>query len=176
MTFEKLLCSVSRAASQRHGILRKSWLVFPDRGLLVRCFRSFLLPGLEYCSAVWCSAADTHHRLLDSVVSDASFLTGSVFYCSSSICGLLCMLYKSRCNLMHPLYGATSTVCPSARYKRNFGPTSVYLCTSSLQNLALPHDFYFSLSVSVECGLAYSEFDGVGLAGFKSSASAFLFA
>ena len=31
MTFEKHLCSVSRAASQRLGILRKSWRVFHDR-------------------------------------------------------------------------------------------------------------------------------------------------
>ena len=33
-TFEKHLCSVSRAASQRLGILRKSWRVFHDRSHL----------------------------------------------------------------------------------------------------------------------------------------------
>ena len=73
MTFEKHLRSVSRAASQRLGILRKSWQVFHDRLLLWRCFRGFVLPVLEYGSAVWCSAADTHLRLLDRVVSGASF-------------------------------------------------------------------------------------------------------
>ena len=52
MTFETHLHSVSRAASQRFGILRKSWHVFRDRSLLVRCFRGFVLPVLEYCSAV----------------------------------------------------------------------------------------------------------------------------
>ena len=52
MTFEKHLCSVSRAASQRLGILRKSWRVFHDRSLLGRCFRGFVLPVLEYCSAI----------------------------------------------------------------------------------------------------------------------------
>ena len=41
MTFEKHLCSVSRAASQRLGILRKFWQVFHDRLLLGRCFRGF---------------------------------------------------------------------------------------------------------------------------------------
>ena len=60
MAFEKHLRSVSRAASQRLGILRNSWRVFHDRSLLWRCFRGFVLPVLEYCSAVWCSAADTH--------------------------------------------------------------------------------------------------------------------
>ena len=34
-TFEKHLRSVSRAASQRLGILRKSWQVFHDRLLLI---------------------------------------------------------------------------------------------------------------------------------------------
>ena len=59
MTFEKHFCSASRAASQRLGILRKSFQVFHDRSLLGRCFRAFVLPVLEYCSAVWCSAAET---------------------------------------------------------------------------------------------------------------------
>ena len=47
MTSEKHLRSVSRAASQRLGILRKSWQVFYDRLLLGRCFRGFVLPVLE---------------------------------------------------------------------------------------------------------------------------------
>ena len=46
MNFEKHLRSVSRAASQRLGILRKSWQVFHDRSLFGRCFRSFVLPVL----------------------------------------------------------------------------------------------------------------------------------
>ena len=49
MTFERHLCSVSRAASQRLGILRKPWLVFHDKSLLGRCFRGFILPVLERC-------------------------------------------------------------------------------------------------------------------------------
>ena len=67
LTFENHLLSVSRAASQRHGFLRKSWQVFHDRLLLERCFRGFVLPILEYCSAGWCSAADPHLKLLDRV-------------------------------------------------------------------------------------------------------------
>ena len=78
VTFETYLRSVSRAASQRLGILRKSWRVFHDRLHLGRCFRGFVLRVLECCSAVWCSAADTHLKLLDRVVSGARFLTGGV--------------------------------------------------------------------------------------------------
>ena len=73
MTFEKHLRSGSRAASQMRGILRKSWRVFHDRLLPGKCFQGFLLPVLEYCSAVWCLAADTYLELLDRVVNGAFF-------------------------------------------------------------------------------------------------------
>ena len=99
MTIEKHLRSVSRAASQRLGILRKSWRAFHDRLLIERCFRGFVLHVLEYCSAVWCSAADTHLKLLDRIVSGACFLTGGVFECDIAhrrSVAVLCMLYKVR--------------------------------------------------------------------------------
>ena len=96
MTCEKHLRLVSRAASQRLGILRKSLRVFHDRSLLERCFLGFVLPVLEHCSAVWSSASDTHHKLLDRVVSGARFLTGGVFECDivhRRSLAILCMLY-----------------------------------------------------------------------------------
>ena len=53
LTFEKHLHSVSKATSQKRlGILRKSWRVFHDKLLIGRCFGGFVLPVLEYCSAV----------------------------------------------------------------------------------------------------------------------------
>ena len=53
MTFEEHLSLVSRAASQRFGILRKSWRVFHDRLLLGRCLMGFVLPvGVLFCSLV----------------------------------------------------------------------------------------------------------------------------
>ena len=64
---------------------------------------------LEYCSAVWCSAADAHLRLLDRVVSGASFLTWGVLECDLALrrsVAVICMLHKIWCNSMHPLYGA----------------------------------------------------------------------
>ena len=60
MTFEKHLRSVSRTVSQGLGILRKSCRVLYDRSLLRKCSWGFVLPVLGYCSAVWCSAVDTH--------------------------------------------------------------------------------------------------------------------
>ena len=154
MTFEKHLSSISRAASQRLGILRKSWRVFHDRSLLGRCFRGFVLPVLGYCSAVWCSAADTHLKLLDRAVGGARFLTGGVFECDifrRRSVAVLCMLYKIRCNPVHPSSSwCTWTVCASAGYTRCSGRTSVHLCTASLQNLAVRQDLYSLLGVPLE--------------------------
>ena len=45
-----------------------------DRLLVGRCFRGFVLQLLEYSSAVWCSAADTHLKLQERVVSGACLL------------------------------------------------------------------------------------------------------
>ena len=160
MTFEKHLRSVSRAASQRLGILWNSWRVFHDRSLLERCFRGFVLPVLEYCPAVWCSAADTHLKLLDCAISGARFLTGGVFECDIAhrrAVAVLCMLYKIRCNPMHSLndslpglYVPVRVMCANARGTGRMchdGRTSVHLCTASLQNLTVPQDFCLPLSL-----------------------------
>ena len=64
----------------------------------------FCPDSFEYCSAVWCSAADTHLKLLDRAVSGARFLTGvcnRVFECDIAYrrsVAVLCMFYKIRCN------------------------------------------------------------------------------
>ena len=106
MTFEKHRRSVSSSAAQRLGIMRKSWQVFHDRSLFLRSFWSFVLPGLEYCSAMWCSAADLHLKLLDRVVRSAGFLAGGVLDCNLAhrrSVAELCMLFKMKSNPMHPL-------------------------------------------------------------------------
>ena len=106
MTIEKRLRSVTRAASQRLGNLRKSWRVYNDISLLGTCFRVYVLPVLENYSAVWCSAADTHIKLLDRAVGGAQFLTGGALECDSahrqSVAVYLCMLNKVRCHPVHP--------------------------------------------------------------------------
>ena len=126
LTFEKHLRSVSRAASQRLCILRQSWRVFHDRLLIGRCFWGFVLPVLEYCSSVWCSAADTHLKLLDRVVSGACFLAGGVLNCNLShrrSLAVLCMLNKIRCKPMHPFVALHLCLCASLGYTRCFDRT-----------------------------------------------------
>ena len=48
ITSEKHLCSVSSAAAQRLGIMRKSWQLFHNRSLLLRYFWGVFLLVLEY--------------------------------------------------------------------------------------------------------------------------------
>ena len=180
MTFEKHLLSVFRAASQRLGILRKSWRLFHDISLLGRCFRGFVQTVLEYCPEVWCSAADTHRKLLDRAVSGARFLTGGVFECDIShrrSVAVLFMLYKIRCNPVHPLNGALPKPYVTVRvrcgallvaHRYTYAPP---LC----RTLQCCRTFTPS-SVSLWNDLANPVFDGMGLAGFKSRANASLLA
>ena len=150
--------------------------MFHDRSLLGRCFRAFVLPVLEYCSAVWCSAANTHLKLLDQAVSGARFLTGGVFECDIShshrrsvavVCircspvTLLMVLYLDptcQCWLHAVLWSHISICtyapprCRTLQYSRTFIPFSVSLWND----------------------LANPVFDGVGQGGFKNRANASL--
>ena len=62
------------------------------------------------------------------------------------------MLHYISCNTMHPHYGAIPVPNVPVRFicTRCFGRTSIYLCASSLQDLAGPQDFYYPLDISVE--------------------------
>ena len=54
-------------------------------------------------------AANTHLKLPDRTVNGTRFLTGGVFDCDivhRRSEAILCILYKIRCNPMHPLNGA----------------------------------------------------------------------
>ena len=179
LTFEKHLRSVSGAASQRLGILRKSWRVFHIRLLIGRCFWGFVLPVLEYCSAVWCSAADTHLKLLDRVVSGACFLAGDVFNCNLSYrrsVAVLCMLYKIRCNPMHPLCGALPVPCVTVRVTCGTLIAHRYTYAPPRCRTSQNRRTFIPLSVSLWNDLIDPILDGVGLTGFKSRFNASLLA
>ena len=78
-----------------------------------------------WCSAVWCSAANTHLKLLDRRVSGARFLTLRFFECGIShrrSVAVLCMLYKIRCIPMHPLDGALPVTYVPVRISRVLSP------------------------------------------------------
>ena len=136
----------------------------------------FILPVLEYCSAVWCSAADTHVRLLDRVVSGASFLTGGMFECDLAHgCSVvvLCMLYKIRCNPMHPLCGALPVPYVPVRVTRGAVIAHRFTYAPPRCRILQYRRTFGLLSVSLWNDLSNPVFVGVELAGFKSRANAF---
>ena len=53
---------------------------------MIGCSSGDAFGVLEYCSAVQCSATDTHLKLLARVVSGARFLTGGVLECDLADC------------------------------------------------------------------------------------------
>ena len=58
---------------------------------------------------MWCSAADSHLKLLDRVVRRAGFLAGFVLECNlvhRRSVAELCMLFKIKSNPVHPLSSA----------------------------------------------------------------------
>ena len=180
MTFEKHLRLVSRAASLRLGILKKSWRVFHDRSLLERCFRGFVVPVLEYCSAVWCSAADTHLKLLNRAVIGALLITwGVVFECDIALrrsVAVLCMLYKIRCNLMHPLNDAQPGPYVPVWVTRSALVAHRYTYAPPRCRTSQYHMTFVPLSMSLLNDLADPLFDSVGLVCFKSRANGVLLA
>ena len=78
LTFEKHLCLVSRAASQRLGTLGNSWGVFHDRSLLERCdhfLRGFYPACFGIRTVLHCSARlliqTLNYWTVQSVVPDS---------------------------------------------------------------------------------------------------------
>ena len=99
-----LLCSETLVSDMHHI----SVLFVPGFGSPVLLWKGQNGSMID-CSAVWCSAADTHIKLLDRLVRSACFLTMDVFKCSIAHCrslAVLCILSQIRCDPMLPLYGA----------------------------------------------------------------------
>ena len=153
--------------------------MFHDRSLLGRRFRGFVLPVLEYCSAVWCSAADTHLKLLDRAVRGARFLTEGVFECDIShrrSVAVLCILYKIRCNPVYPLNGALPGPYVPERVIRGTLVAHRYTYAPPRCRTLQYSRTFIPFSVSLRNDLANPAFDGVELEGFKSKANASLLA
>ena len=124
--------------------MRKSWQVFHDRLLILRFSLSFVLPVLEYCSPVWCSAADSHLKLQDRIVRSTGFLAVGVLEWNLAprrSVGELCMLFKINSSPMHSLACALPLTCVPARVTRGAlvaHDTLLQLFVSGLLSVAEP--------------------------------------
>jgi len=86
--------------------------IFGSSDVMLHCFRSFILPVLEYASVVWSSAAASHLSMLDRVVNRCSRLMNGEVPCNLDnrhmVAGL-CMLFKVRERVSHPLFACLPT-------------------------------------------------------------------
>ena len=109
------------------------------------------------------------------VASGASFLTGGMSECDLAhrrSVTVFCMLYRIRCNPLHPLYSAVPVpyvpvlvTRGAIAHRYTYAPPR---CRTSQYRRT-----FILLSVSLWTDLGDPVFDGVGLAGFKSWANAF---
>ena len=128
--------------------LRSTFTWFLEQ--LLKGLVSWISPGkcsmtITFCEMLsgFCPAS---FGVLECAVSGAQFLTGGMFECDIPHCRsmtVLCILYKIRCNLKHPLNGALPGLyvpvwvtrsalvrlhlCTTSQYGRTFIPLSVLL-------------------------------------------------
>ena len=128
---------------------------------------------------MWNSAADSRLKLLDRVINSAVFLAGGDLECNLAhrrSVAVLCMLFMIKSNPLHPFICAFRLSYVPARVTGGALVAHGHLfalrrCKTSLyRRTSVPR------SVSLWNDLSDSVFDGVGLAGFKSRANAFLLA
>ena len=170
--------SFNKSIGEYYLPLSHAPVVVKSHNVEIRCLKKFRVSGP--CSAVWCSAADTHLKLLDRAVSGVRFLTMGMFACDIAhrrSVAVLCMLHKIRCNLMHPLNGAKPgsyvpvVVTGGALLANRYTYAPPRCRTSQYRRTCI----YFPLSAPKN-DLASHVFDGVRLTGFKGRANAFLLA
>ena len=139
---------------------------------------SFALPVLEYCSAVWCSAADSHLKILDRVVRSFVYLAGGF---QSETFPIDDLEQRFECYIR---FGVTQCILRAVnRLRRMCRRMLLLLLWLLIASLTPPrcsnsqfHRTFVLFSVSLWNDLSDPVFDGVGLAGFKSRANDFLLA
>ena len=128
---------------------------------------------------MWCSAADTHFKLLaDCAVSGAWSLTWGVLEFDIAHCrsvAVLCMQYEIRYNPMHPINDALPGPYVPVRVTCGALVAHRYTYAPLRCRTSQFHRTVVLFSVSLYNDLADPVFDGVGLVGFKSSANAFFY-
>ena len=118
-------------------------------------------------------------KTTNRTVSGARLLTGGVFECDIShrrSVAVLCMLYKIRCNPMHPLNDPLPETYVPVRVTRGALVAHRYSYVPPRCSTSQHRIIFVLFLVSLWNDLADPVFDGVGLAGFKSNANAFLLA
>ena len=171
LTFETLIHSVSRAAAQRHDSLRKSRQVFLGRSLLLGYFWS--LSCRSRSIAEQCGVQLPIHTLNYSTeLSGMLVFSWRVLECylvHLRSVAVLCMLFQIKSIPMHLLSGALPFKYVGGAFIANNHSFALPSFRTSQHSRT-----FVPISVSLRNDLGCPVYEGVGLAGFKSKANAFL--
>ena len=114
VTFERHIRYISSSVAQKFGQLRKSFGIFGDHYVLLKCFNSlsFLVWGI---APVWSSAADSHLEPLDRNLRACKFLIQNLTVSLQQRCCISSVRvpYKTFHNPSHPLHSELPNLfCP----------------------------------------------------------------
>ena len=178
LSFERHIRSVAASASQRIGIMRRGLKIFDSVEVVYRCFNSFMLPVLEYASVVWGSAAHSHLALLDRIVNRCAHLMNDIVPCKlnnrRSVAGL-CMLYKVRERVSHPLFACLPDPYRRERFTRRADALNEFAFEPVRYRTNQYSRSFIPAFVDKWNSLGNSVFDGVGVGSFKTLVNRSLF-
>ena len=147
LTLESHVRTVTKAVSQKIGIMRKCWQIYRDSPLVIKAFYSFILPFFEYCSSVWMSAAPSHLKLLQTAFNSANFLVQTKISLDHrrDVAGS-CLFYKILNNPNHPLQSRLPAPADPVRRTRRVARMNSHARVSALSRAStqfnrtfLPH-------------------------------------
>ena len=177
LTFEFHINQITSRAASKVGIIRKASHIYSKSTINLTCFRSFILPLLEYCSPVWSGASNIHLNSLTKIYKQAKFLfpdNGNYDLNHRRNVSSLSMFYKIFFSPTHPL----SSIMPNplvfnrdtraSRAAHQHCVTVPYSRTEHHSRTFLPY------TSSIWNKLPPSVFDGEGLDGFKKRSNHWL--
>ena len=106
LTFEKHICNIASSTTQNYGLIRKCYKTLGNKDAVLKSFYAFFLPCFKYCSTVWCSASDSHLKLLDCALNNTRFFILDILINLNKHRIIVClsMLHKIFHNANHSLH------------------------------------------------------------------------
>ena len=106
LTFEKHVRNIASSIAQKTGLIRKCYKTLGNNDAVLKSFYAFILPCFEYCSPVWCSASDSHLKLLDRALNNIRFFLPDILINLEKRRNIACLsiLHKILHKVDHPLH------------------------------------------------------------------------
>ena len=172
ITFADHINYITSRAASKLGIIRKASHIYADSNINLTCFRSFVLPLLEYCSPVWASASDTHLNSLTKVYNRAKFMfpdNGNYELYHRRTVSSLSLFHKIHFNPNHPLHHSMPGPLVSNRDTRASRMMHSHCVDALRTRTAQCGKAFFPRTSSIWNSLPSDSFNGNSLPSFKKS-------